>query len=288
MSVFFTDTDCEMDWTDAENLGINVIKMPYTINNQEYFYDYGKNTNIKEFYDLMRKGEVSITSALNQEDYINYFEPIFEKGEDIFYVHFSSELSGTFNHMNLALETLKEKYPDRKVTCFDTKNISLGAGLIAIEAAKLHNSGASDDELLEFLNDFVNKVSVYFYVDSLKYLKRGGRISTASAVFGTMLNVKPVLTVTKEGKLEKLTAVLGGKKALSFLFDKFVKEYKEDTNYECFIVDADNKACADELADKITKTNKAVKIRRLSVGPVIGSHAGPGTIGLIFVNNGQV
>ena len=125
MSVFFTDTDCEMHWTDAEKLGIHVIGMPYTIKNQEYVYDYGKNTNIKEFYDMMRSGEVSITSALNSEDYINYFEPIFEKGEDIFYVHFSSELSGTFNHMQVALETLKEKYPDRKVTCFDKKNISL-------------------------------------------------------------------------------------------------------------------------------------------------------------------
>lgn len=285
MSVFFTDTDCEMDWTDAEKLGINVIKMPYTIKNQEYFYDYGKNTNIKEFYDLMRSGEVSITSALNQEDYINYFEPVFEKGEDIFYVHFSSELSGTFNHMNSALAVLKEKYPDRKLTCFDTKNISLGAGIIAIEAAKLHNKGATDEQLLEFLNTFSKQVSIYFYVDSLKYLKRGGRISTASAVFGTMLNVKPILTVTGEGKLEKMTTVMGGKKAIAFLYDKFVKEYKEDTNCECFVLDADNKEAADELAEKITKTGKPVQIRRMSVGPVIGSHCGPGTIGLIFHNN---
>ena len=285
MSIFFTDTDCEMDWTDAEKLGINVIGMPYTIKNQEYVYDYGKNTNIKEFYDMMRNGEVSITSALNSEDYINYFEPIFLLGEDIFYVHFSSELSGTFNHMNVALETLKEKYPDRKVTCFDTKNISLGAGLIVMEAAKLHNSGATDEQLLEFLNDFYKKVSVYFYVDSLKYLKRGGRISTASAVLGTMLNVKPILTVTTEGKLEKLTTVMGGKKAIAYLYDKFMKEYNNDPSRECFILDADNKAAGDELADKISKSGKEVSIRRLSVGPVIGSHSGPGTIGLIFVNN---
>ena len=96
MSVFFTDTDCEMDYTTAEELNISVIGMPYTIMNKESVYDYGKNTDIKEFFNLMRKGEVATTSALNIEDYINYFEPVFARGEDILYVHFSSQLSGTW------------------------------------------------------------------------------------------------------------------------------------------------------------------------------------------------
>lgn len=283
MSVFFTDTDCEMNYTDAEELGMHVIGMPYTIKNKEYVYDYGKNINIKEFYEMMRAGEVATTSALNMQDYINYFEPIFEAGEDVLYVHFSSKLSGTFNYMQSALETLKEKYPERKVTCFDTQNICLGAGIQAIEACKLHNSGASDEEVVKFLENFREHVAIYFYVDSLQYLKRGGRISSTSAVVGTVFNIKPILSVSSEGSLEKLTTVKGTKKALEFMYNKFLEEYNNDDKYEVFVLDADNKQVGDDLAEKIRTSGKNISLRRLFIGPVIGAHAGPGTVGIIFV-----
>ena len=218
-SVYFTDTDCEMTYEDAEQLKMQVIGMPYTINDQEYVYDYGKNTDIDKFYADMRAGAVAITSALNSQDYIDYFEPVLADGKDILYVHFSAKLSGTFEHMNKAIEELKEKYPERKITCFDSGNISGGAGLVAVEGCKLHNSGASDEEVVRFLTEFKEKVRVYFYVDSLKYLKRGGRISAASAVFGTMLNIKPILSIN-DGKLDKLTTVKGTKRALEFIANK--------------------------------------------------------------------
>lgn len=283
MSVFFTDTDCEMHYSDAEALGMHVIGMPYTIKNKEYVYDYGKNINIKEFYDDMRNGEIATTAALNSQDYINYFEPIFAAGEDILYVHFSSQLSGTFNYMQTALNILKEKYPERKVTCFDTGNICVGAGIQAIEACKLHNNGASDEEVIKFLTEFKDKVGVYFYVDSLQYLKRGGRISATSAVVGTMFNIKPILSVTKEGKLEKLLTVKGTKKAVDYMYKKFLEEYNDDDKYEIFVLDADNKAVGDELAEKIRTSGKKIQLRRMLVGPVIGAHAGPGTVGIIFI-----
>lgn len=283
MSLFFTDTDCEMSYTDAEALGMHVIGMPYTIKNQEYVYDFGKNIDIKQFYNDMRAGEVATTSALNSQDYIDYFEPIFAAGEDILYVHFSSKLSATFDHMQVALESLKEKYPERKITCFDTENISIGAGIQAIEAAKLHNAGASDEEVIEFLKEFKKKVAVYFSVENLQYLKRGGRISGAAAVFGALLNIKPILTVTSEGKLEKLTTVKGTKKAIDYMYNKFVEEYGDDDKYETYIIDADCKQVADDFAEKIRLTGKQVSIRRLDVGPVVGAHAGPGTVGIIFI-----
>lgn len=283
MSVFFTDTDCEMWFTDAENLKMNVIGMPYTINGQEYVYDFGKNTDFEAFYKEMRDGKVATTSALNTQDYLNYFEPVFKSGEDIFYVHFSSQLSCTFDSMHKALEILKEKYPERKLIEFDTLSISIGAGIQAIEACKLHNSGASDEQVLEFLKTFREKIGLYFYVDSLQYLRRGGRISAVSNVMGTLLNLKPILTVTDDGKLEKLTVVKGKKKAIDFLYEKFNKEYLNDDKYEIYILDASNKEVGDELAEKIRNSGKNVKIRRFEVGPVIGAHAGPGTVGIIFV-----
>ncbi len=282
MSVFFTDTDCEMLYTDADELGMNVIGMPYTLKGQEYVYDFGRTFDSKKFYDEMRNGEVVTTSALNSQDYINYFEPVLAAGEDILYVHFSAELSGTFNHMKVAIDELLKKYPDRKITCFDTRNISLGAGIQAIEACKLHNAGASDEEVVKFLTEFKDKVAIYFYVDSLQYLKRGGRVSAISAAFGTMLNIKPILSVN-DGKLEKLTTVKGTKKSLDFMLEKFNSEYLEDDKYELFILDADNKAVADDLAEKVRMTGKKVSIRRFFVGPVIGAHSGPGTTGIIFV-----
>lgn len=283
MSVFFTDTDCEMWFTDAEKLKMNVIGMPYTINGQEYVYDFGKNTDFEAFYKEMRAGKVATTSALNTQDYLNYFEPVFKSGEDIFYVHFSSQLSCTFDSMHKALEILKEKYPERKLIEFDTLSISIGAGIQAIEACKLHNSGASDEQVLEFLKTFREKIGLYFYVDSLQYLRRGGRISAVSNVMGTLLNLKPILTVTDDGKLEKLTVVKGKKKAIDFLYEKFNKEYLNDDKYEIYILDASNKEVGDELAEKIRNSGKNVKIRRFEVGPVIGAHAGPGTVGIIFV-----
>jgi len=283
MSVFFTDTDCEMWFTDAEELKMNVIGMPYTINGQEHVYDFGKNTNIEEFYSEMRAGKIATTAALNIQNYIDYFEPIFASGEDILYVHFSSNLSCTFESMNKAVEQLLEKYPERKFTSFDTLNISLGAGIQVIEACKLHNKGASDEEVVEFLTNFREKIAVYFYVDSLQYLRRGGRISAMSNFMGTILNLKPILTVTNEGKLEKMTVVKGKKKAADFLFDKFEKEYLDDDKYEIYILDASNKEVADELAERVRTSGKKVSIRRIPIGPVVGAHAGPGTVGIIFV-----
>ncbi len=282
MSVFFTDTDCEMHYTDAESLNMKVIGMPYTLKNEEHVYDFGKNTDIKKFYDEMRAGEVVTTSALNTQEYLDYFEPVLAAGEDVLYVHFSRELSGTFNHMQAAIDELKEKYPERKITCFDTRNICLGAGIQAIEACKLHNAGASDEEVVQFLTEFKDKISIYFYVDSLLYLRRGGRISAASAVFGSMLNIKPILSV-KDGKLEKLTTVKGSRKALDFMLSKFEEEYNNDDKYEVFILDADNKQVADDFAERVRTKGDNVAIRRLSVGPVIGAHCGPGTVGIIFV-----
>ena len=283
MSVFFTDTDCEMWFSDAESLGMNVIGMPYTINGQESVYDYGKNTDIDAFYNEMSQGKVATTAALNVQDYIEYFEPVFAAGEDILYVHFSSQLSCTFDSMKKAVDLLLEKYPGRKFTSFDTLNISVGAGIQAIEACKLHNAGASDEEVIEFLKDFRDRIAIYFYVDSLHYLRRGGRVSAVSNFMGSLLNLKPILTVTSEGKLEKLTVMKGKKKATDFLFEKFEKEYLNDDRYEVYVLDASNKEVADELAERIRISGKNVRIRRLPVGPVIGAHSGPGTVGCIFV-----
>ena len=283
MSVFFTDTDCELWYTDAEKYNINIIGMPYTLDGVERFYDMGKETDFKLMYDRMRAGAMPITSALNPQDYVDYFEPIFASGQDVFYVHFSDQLSGTFNYLKLALDELKEKYPERKVILFNTLNISVGGGMIALEAAKLHYLGKSDDEILEFLNEFAPTVATTFVVDSLAHLKRGGRISATSAVIGGLLNIKPILKITTEGKIEKVNTAKGMKKAITMLVNDCVEYVINLEKYPVYIIDADNPEMGDYAENLLKeKLGDKVNIVRLPIGPVIGAHCGPGTVGLVY------
>lgn len=283
MSKFFTDTDCELWYTDVDKYDINVLEMPYTIDGEEKYYDMGRNTDFKAMFDRMRAGALPITSALNPTDYINYFEPVFAAGEDIFYVHFSDKLSGTFNYMNLALGELKEKYPDRKITLFNTKNISVGAGFQALEAAKLHHEGKSDEEILAFLTDLSPRVETEFVVDSLSHLKRGGRISATSAVIGGLLNIKPILKLQADGTIAKVNTVKGMKKAILTMVEGLAAKIDLTKDYPVYIIDADNEEMA-LFAEKEVKKflGENIEIVRYPIGPVIGAHCGPGTVGFVY------
>lgn len=283
MSVLLCDSNCELWHTRAEELGLDYISMPYYVEEKEYRYDLGKNTDFRAFYDAVRGGAVPKTQALNPEDYKEILTPYFEKGEDVLYVSFSHKMSGTFNYLDVALRELKEKYPERKCTVFNTNGISLGAGIQVEQAALMKKAGASDEEILAFLKEFTDRVAVYFVVDDLMHLKRGGRLSGFAAVAGTLLSLKPVLTFNEEGGLSVLTKVGGRKKAISTLAAHVAEELRDADKYSVYIVDADCKEDGDRLRDLILEKRPEAQIVRQIVGPVIGSHCGPGTLGVIFV-----
>jgi DegV family protein with EDD domain len=205
-----------------------------------------------------------------------------QNGEDIIYVHFSSQLSGTFEFMNMAINELLKKYPQRTIKTVDTKNISLGAGLIAYEAALLHNKGASDDEVVKFVEKFREEVKIYFMVDSLQHLKRGGRISATQAVIGGMLGVKPILSTTKDGKLVSVGKASGVKKAISELIEK-LKTEGDVKKFPIGILHADALSDALLLKEKVEEVvgNKN-EIWVQEIGPTVGTHCGPGTLGITF------
>lgn len=282
MSVLIIDADGELWFTRQEELGVDYIKMPFSYCGKEYDYDLGKDTDFRAFYDAVRKGEVPKTMALNPEDYINILTPYFEKGEDVLYVSFSHAMSGTFDHLNTALSTLYEKYPDRKCTVFDTKGISLGAGIQMEYAAELKNAGASDEEIIAKLTEFRDRIAVYFVVDDLMHLKRGGRLSGVAAFAGTLLSLKPILTLDEHGGLKVFEKITGKKKALRKMADRVISELT-GTDFPVYIVDADCPEEGDALKDMILEKRPEAKIIRQIVGPVIGAHCGPGTIGVIFV-----
>ena len=283
MSVLLADSNGELWHTRAEELGLSYISMPYFVDGQEYYYDLGKKTDFRKFYDLVRAGKIPTTQALNPEDYKRILTPCFEQGEDVLYVSFSHKLSGTFQFLELALKELKEQFPARTCTVFDTKNISLGAGIQMEEAAKLKQKGASDGDILSFLESFRGRVCVYFVVDDLMHLKRGGRCSGLAAFAGTLLQLKPMLTVNAEGGLSVVGKISGRKKAIRTLADKVIEGLEDEEKYTVYIVDADSVEDGDKLRDMVLEKRPNAHIVRQIVGPVIGAHCGPGTLGVIYV-----
>ena len=287
MSALICDSNCEIWYTLAEELGIGYIAMPYTFREgEECYYDLGRNTDFKAFYSAVRAGTVPRTMALNPEDYKDFFRPYFERGEDVLYISFSHAMSGTFGSLDAALAELKEEFPGRTCTVFDTKAISLGAGMQVEAAARLKNAGASDEEVLAFLETFRGRLGCYFEVDDLMHLKRGGRLSAAAAVAGTLLGLKPILTFNEEGGLSVYEKAMGRKKAMRMLAEHCIKEMTAP-EYPVYVLDADCPEEGDALAALIREKRPEANIRRQTVGPVIGAHCGPGTLAVLFIGDSR-
>ena len=283
MAVFFCDTDCELWYTTAKELGVKVIPMPYTVDGEERLYDLGENTDIKAFFDRMRAGAAVSTAGLNPQTYIDIFEPYFKAGEEVLYVAFSSRMSNTFSYLDTAIAELKAKYPDAKYRRYDTLNISMGAGIMVYLAAKFFNAHGGDvDATCAYLDTLVQNVAVLFVVDDLKFLARGGRLSPAKAKIGNVLQLKPVLYVNKEGEIDVLTKQNGFKKAMSFIVSEFARKYRPVEGAPVVIVGADCDGYVAELRSRIEPEAGGAEIIVQPVGPVIGAHCGPGTYGIIF------
>ena len=285
MYQLFCDSNCELWYTEAEAFGLKVISMPYVLDGKEYYYDLGKATDFAHFYKRMREGAVPTTSAINEQNYIEYFEPVLQDGKDIFYITFSHKLSATFESMDRAIAALKEKYPDRVIHTFDTKSISLGAGFQVRMAAKKYAAGATMDELEEYLTEIRDHTHVYFIVDDLIYLKRGGRISPVTAAFGKLLGIKPLITVMPDGSLQSVGKIKGSKKVFAE-FIRLMRENEFDPEKRVEVMQADCPDTGDAFLAALKEAfGQDIKIDYQVVGPVIAAHCGPGTLGLIFYGN---
>lgn len=283
MSRFFCDTNSELWFTFADELGLDVIAMPYSLDGEESAYDLGRNTDFKAFYNSLKKGADAKTQALNMQNYIDYFEPVLAAGEDIIYVHFSRNMSGTFAQMDQAIAELKGKYPNRKISVVDTKSISIGEALIVYEAALLWKNGATDEEIVKFVEDNRQNYTVYFTVKDLTQLKRGGRISSVSYVAGTILNIKPVLCVEENGTLMKYGTAKGAKAALKALVSRVKEIGSQIFDHPIIVTHADAEESADELKQMlISEFGDKLTIWTQQVGPTVGSHCGAGTVGIAF------
>ena len=281
--VLMTDSDSDLPWQYAKEKGIPVVRMPYSLGGQEYFDDNGESGGQPEFYDQMRKGASAVTSLLPTAAYLEYFEPILEKS-DLLFIAFSSKMSATFNNVLEAREELLAKYPQRKFVVVDTLSISFPMAILVMRAHELYEKGASIEEVEAWLLENRTRSQVFVTVDDLVYLRRGGRISSTSAVVGSMLNIKPILVLTKSGKLEAFGKVQGHKKALKAMVDNVAQNIEDPENQEIFIIHGDARDSADLLKQMLLqKVPQAQKVTIQMIGPVIGAHAGPGTLAICFM-----
>ena len=281
--ILMTDSDSDLPYALKVQYDIPVVYMPYTLDGKEYFDDLGQTLDHKTFFDAMREGAHPTTSALNEAVYEEYFEPILAEGKDILFLAFSSQLSMTINAIRAARETLLEKYPERKFIVVDTLSISGPQTLLVLKAHEMYRAGADIDTVAQWAEDNKLRAQAYFTVDDLKYLQRGGRVSATAAALGTLLDLKPILTETREGKLAAAQKVRGRKKALGFMVDKAAECITDPTESIVLVLHADAKEDASKVAIMLHDRIPNVTVRIENVGPVIGAHAGPGTVAVCFI-----
>ena len=280
--VIFTDSCCDVSPELLAQWGVPYANMTFTFDGEDKEYISTDISN-KEFYDRMRSGAHARTAAINADAFIRAFTPILDEGKDILYVAFSSGLSTTVNNANMAVQELQETYPDRKIVIVDTLAASAGGGLMVYMALEKQKAGATLEENAAYLEELVPQHCIWFIVDDLEYLKRGGRVSPLVAFAGGLLGIKPVLQMDSEGHLVKVGTARGRKKAIEALAAKYAELSYEEKNTPIFISHADCQEDAQQLVD-ILEQKHGGKVTLLSqIGPVIGSHAGPGTIALFFV-----
>ncbi len=283
-------TDSSADLTDEliEQYGIHIVSLSFRVGGEEFpCYVQGEKTDYKQFYDRMRKGETVDTSLIDMSTCRDIFEGILKRGNDVLYIGFSSALSGSYNAGTMVAESLRDAYPERKIVTIDSLSASMGEGLLVYHVAEQRRAGKSIDEVSDWL--IANRLHLchWFTVDDLFHLKRGGRISTATALVGTVLGVKPVLHVDDEGKLVAVGKVRGRRRSLEALVDEMEKTCTNPTEQVVFISHGDCLEDAQYVERLVRERLKVKDVRINYVDPVIGAHSGPGTIALFFLGTAR-
>lgn len=267
-----------------KELDVKIVSLLVRADGQEYYsYVEGEPTDNKKFYDMMRAGHTLETTQLNLEKCREVFTSILEKEKDLIYLAFSSALSGTYNVATMVAAELAEQYPQRKIYVVDSVSASMGQGLLLTYAAKMRQEGKSIEEVREWLEENKRHFCHWFTVDDLYHLKKGGRVSAATALVGTMLSIKPVLHVDDEGRLINVGKARGRKKSLEALVDKMEETCINPQDQLVYISHGD---CLEDAlyVEKLVHERLHVKGTKINyIDPVIGAHSGPGTVALFFV-----
>ena len=287
--VIATDSTTDMGKEYYKQNNIFYIGMHYIMDDTEYVQYSENDLPIKEFYDKVRAGSMPKTTQVAYDDLTNLFESILDEGKDIFYLCFSSALSGSYQTALLAAKDLMGKYTDRKISVVDSVSASGGEGLLLNLCVTKRNQGATLDELTEYAERVKHNTCHLFTVDDLNHLHRGGRVSKLSAVVGGMLGIKPILYISDTGHLIPYAKIRGRKQSLDSMAKQMKEKYLPGQNEEIYICDGDARKDAEYLGEQIKKMMPDVKrVRYDNVGAVIGTHSGPGTVALFFVGKDRI
>ena len=279
-----TDSSCDLSQEMADALDLAVVPLTLNYNGAEYpnYLDY-RAIDIKEVYAGLRAGAATSTIAANPAAWMSAAEPVLQQGEDVLILAFSSGLSTTYNAACIAAEELREKYPQRKIYVVDTLCASLGQGLLVWHTAKKRQEGATLEEARDFAEQNKLHLCHWFTVDDLYFLKRGGRVSAATAAVGSLLQIKPVLHVDDEGHLINMSKARGRKASIQALAAKVAETAYDPSKQTMFICHGDCLEDAKYLEKLVKEQYHVPEVHINYTGPVIGSHSGPGTLALFFV-----
>ena len=268
---------------------VHYICFHYSLDGQMYRDDLGETMSLSDFYTEMENGADTKTSQVNVDEYIEFFTPFLEQGQDILHVCLSSGISGTYNSATIAADMLHEKYPNRKIYVIDSLCASTGQGFLVAHLADLRDKGQSIDELNEWALAHRLEVHHFVFTTELKYLIRGGRVSKTAGTVAGILGVCPNIMVNREGKLVSIGKSRSKKKALKdacqYMLDHAING--EQYNGKCFVSGAYCRDMVEELADAVEQKfpNLKGKVELFDIGTAIGSHTGPGTVALFFLGD---
>ena len=281
MFEIFTDSSCDLPQEMIEQYDIKVIQLEVIIDDGEPILN--KDIDAKQLYQNLRDGAVAKTAAATPGNFYEQMNDSLARGNDILYIGFTSGLSVTYNNGAMMIHELQEKYPNQKLMSIDTLCASVGQGLLVHFAALKRAEGATMEEVFEAVMTIKDKIHHQVTVDDLFFLKRGGRVSGATAIAGTMLNIKPMIQVSEEGKLETVGKVRGRKSAMRQLVSEMQETADIDAWEYVFISHGDCYEDATRVKEMVEETYPKAKVTISYVGPVIGAHTGPGVIALCYL-----
>lgn len=284
MYTIFTDTDTDLTLQEAKKIGYKLISMPYSYNGKTIFpYEDYEEFDSEEYYNMLRAGTLPTTSAIGKEKYISYFEPELAAGRDILYVHFSREMSMTFGNMDEAIAELKYRYPERTIYTLDTKGITAQSLCIVYEVGDMYNAGKSVEEILEWAKTEVYNFSLYFFSEDLKFFHKSGRVGGLAAAMGTLVGVRPIITMNAEGKMVATGKARGRKNAIEALF-KYIEEKGDHIeDHRILIPNTGAPTLADEVEKLLRERfGRDLNIIKVTTNPTAGAHCGPDGLGIAF------
>lgn len=282
-----TDSACDLPIEYIRENNIDVVSLTVNINGEFIPDDLGQTLKYDEFYKMIREGGMPSTAQVNVGTFEEVFKKYIEKGDSIIYIGLSSSLSGTFNSSNIAMQGLLEEYPNADISIIDSLSVSLGEGAIVYYICEMIKNGSTKEEVIRWAEENKRKIIHSITVDDLNHLKRGGRISGATAAVGSLLGIKPTLILDNEGKVVPGAKIKGRKKAMRYLVQEIRDKAVNIEEQVLFICHADCIKDAEELKEMVLAEFKVKDVILNSIGAVVGTHGGPGTLATIFIGTSR-